>query len=163
MDWDAVGAAREIIGALAVVVSLVYLAKQIGQNTKQVEEQSKTQRFNVLGILGDQWRDFRRNITSNPEVASIWRRGNESLDQLDQDERALYDLLLVEFFWGFTYNWMMGVEDGLGEYLREGIKDNLLIYARPGMRAWWKSSPHKNEYPADFIAAIDKMFDQNGI
>lgn len=33
MNWDAVGAIGEIIGATAVVVSLVYLAIQIRQNT----------------------------------------------------------------------------------------------------------------------------------
>lgn len=29
MNWDAIGAVGEIVGALAVVISLVYLASQI--------------------------------------------------------------------------------------------------------------------------------------
>jgi hypothetical protein len=161
MNWEIVGSIGELFGAVAVVVSLVYLAKQINQNTKQVEKQSRTQRLSVLGHLGDQWRGFRSNITSNPEVATIWRRGNENLEQLDADERTLFDLLLVEFFWGITYNWMMGVEEGLGEYLRDEIEDNLLIYYSPGLRAWWESSPHRNEYPSDLIATVDGLFKKN--
>jgi len=157
MDWEIVSAIGELVGALAVVVSLVYLAKQINQNTRQVEEQSRTQRLSVLGYLGEQWRGFRKNITASPEVAAIWRRGNENLEQLTDDERAVFDMLLVEFFWGFSFNWMMGVEEGLGEYLREGIENNLLIYNSPGIRDWWASSPHRNEYPTDFILAIDDM------
>jgi hypothetical protein len=35
MNWEAVGALGEIVGALAVLVTLVYLATQIRQNTAQ--------------------------------------------------------------------------------------------------------------------------------
>ena len=34
MNWEAIGAVGEIVGALAVLVTLVYLAMQIRQNTK---------------------------------------------------------------------------------------------------------------------------------
>ena len=34
MDWDAIGAIGEITGAIAVLVTLVYLAVQIRQNTR---------------------------------------------------------------------------------------------------------------------------------
>ena len=33
-DWGAIG---EVVGALAVVVTLIYLAKQIGQNTRAID------------------------------------------------------------------------------------------------------------------------------
>ena len=38
MNWDALGAVGEIIGALAVVVSLLYLSYQIRQGTKTAED-----------------------------------------------------------------------------------------------------------------------------
>jgi hypothetical protein len=34
MDWSAIGAIAEIIGAAGVVVSLMYLAYQVRQNTR---------------------------------------------------------------------------------------------------------------------------------
>ncbi len=34
MNWDALGAVGEIVGAVAVVATLVYLSIQIRQNTK---------------------------------------------------------------------------------------------------------------------------------
>jgi uncharacterized protein with PQ loop repeat len=37
MNWEAVGAIGEIIGAIAVVVTLIYLAVQVHQNTKSVQ------------------------------------------------------------------------------------------------------------------------------
>ena len=35
MNWDAIGAVGEIVGAIAVVVSLLYVAGQIRQNNRQ--------------------------------------------------------------------------------------------------------------------------------
>jgi hypothetical protein len=37
MNWDAIGAIGETLGAIAVVVSLIYLAAQIRQNSRTVE------------------------------------------------------------------------------------------------------------------------------
>ena len=37
MDWEAIGAIGEIIGAIAVLLTIVYLADQIKQNTKAVK------------------------------------------------------------------------------------------------------------------------------
>jgi hypothetical protein len=48
MNWDAISTIAEVVGAAAVVVSLIYLAVQIQQNTKQVEEQARGQRFAAL-------------------------------------------------------------------------------------------------------------------
>ena len=138
-------------------MSLIYLAVQIQQNTKQVEEQARGQRFAALGTLADQWRGFRSEITNSLEVASIWRRGNEDFESLDADSRALCDLLMVELIWGFACNWMMGVEDGLGEYLRDDIAENFVHYDTPGLRQWWRMTPRKHEFPRDFVDFIDEL------
>ena len=37
MDWDAIGAIGETIGAVAVVISLLYLGVQIRSQTKQAQ------------------------------------------------------------------------------------------------------------------------------
>jgi len=89
MNWEAIGTLAEVIGAAAVVLSLAYLAVQIRQNTKQVEEQARGQRFSALGMLFDNWRNFRSNLVSDPRIAGIWRRGNEHPEQLSDDERGV--------------------------------------------------------------------------
>ncbi|MGD8810077.1 MAG: hypothetical protein PVG24_10755 [Gammaproteobacteria bacterium] len=157
MNWEAIGTLAEVVGAVAVVVSLVYLAVQIRQNTRQVEEQGRAQRFSALSVLFDNWRHFRGYVISDPRVAGIWRRGNEDPGRLDADDRIVFDLLMVDLMWGFAANWMVGVDEGLGSYLRDDIADNLLIYASPGFRAWWKTSPHRDEYPRDFAVFVDQL------
>jgi hypothetical protein len=43
MNWQAVGAIGEILGALAVLITLVYLSKQIRQNTRSMDETRKVE------------------------------------------------------------------------------------------------------------------------
>ena len=162
MNWEAIGTVADVVGAVAVVASLVYLAAQIRQNSRQVEEQARAQRFSALGILFDNWRNFRSNIISDARVANVWRRGNEDPRQLNEDDRVVFDLLMLDLLWGFSANWMMGVDEGLGSYLRDDIADNLLIYASPGLRAWWKTNPHRDEYPRDFALFVEQLLSQPG-
>ena len=44
MNWEAVGSVAELVGAFAVLVTLAYLARQIGQNTLAMEESRKVER-----------------------------------------------------------------------------------------------------------------------
>ena len=39
MNWEAIGAIGEIVGAFGVIVTLIYLALQIKQNSKTIEAQ----------------------------------------------------------------------------------------------------------------------------
>ena len=44
MNWDAIGALGEIVGAIAVVVTLAYLAIQIQQNTRMMRREAHLDR-----------------------------------------------------------------------------------------------------------------------
>ncbi|NIP50833.1 MAG: hypothetical protein GWN81_02350, partial [Phycisphaerae bacterium] len=52
------------------------------------------------------------------------------------------------------------VEDGLGEYLRDELADNILVYDSPGLRDWWANTAHRNEYPSDFAKFVDGLMEQ---
>jgi len=41
MDWDAIGAIAELAGAIGVIASLLYLATQIRQNSRQLRGQAQ--------------------------------------------------------------------------------------------------------------------------
>ena len=40
MNWDAIGAIAELLGAVGVIASLVYLASQMGQNARAARASS---------------------------------------------------------------------------------------------------------------------------
>lgn len=56
MNWDAIGAAGEVLGALAVVVSIVYLGRQVKHGVNSIENDAYSENAStfraVLGLTG---------------------------------------------------------------------------------------------------------------
>ena len=82
MNWDAVGAIAESVGVLAILISLVYLAMQVRQNTQQI----------CRSVEASELAAFERNIESgnavrelliiHPELTEIFLQGAKDLKQL---------------------------------------------------------------------------------
>ncbi len=87
MNWDAIGAIGEILGAIAVLATLIYLAAQIRQNIASVT--TATYESMMAGIT-----DINLVVAGNPEVASIVERGGRDPRSLDVDDALRYAFLL---------------------------------------------------------------------
>lgn len=87
MNWDAIGAVGEIIGALAVFITLIYLALQIRQNTRAVNSSALDSTVNTISIA-------RQSIYENDDVARVYLKGLATPDALDELERLKFRLLL---------------------------------------------------------------------
>lgn len=121
MNWDAIGATGELIGAAVVLVTLVYLAQQIRQNTKALSA-SAIDSVTNHGFQELRWWDELAEIVLKAEkdpaslselevrrvryctIASIRNRQNEyfqyikgALDQdvWDASERLIAGILLT--------------------------------------------------------------------
>jgi hypothetical protein len=80
ISWDAVGAIAELVGATAVVVTLIYLSFQLKQNTKSVNSNNSNtlmQGFNQVNTA----------VFSNPAVAQILYSGLDAPEQLSSVEQ----------------------------------------------------------------------------
>ena len=78
MNWDAVGALAELIGAVAVIATLIYLSIQIRQNTRANEIESSQ------GNL-DQGVSWMNNLIQDPSLAELYLAGLQ--DKLDTEEQ----------------------------------------------------------------------------
>ena len=88
MSWDAIGAVGEVLGALAVVFSLIYLASQIRTNNKAIKQsmaQEQTRGLDAIIAL----------LAPNPELVDIWNRGNADPESLNATELTQYNLVLM--------------------------------------------------------------------
>ena len=76
MNWDALGAIGEIVGAIAVVATLAYLAVQIRQN-------NKLSQTTAVQAVSQQNLDFLGMLATNPDLGELWFKGAENYDKLD--------------------------------------------------------------------------------
>lgn len=87
MNWEAMAAVAELLGVLAVFVTLIYLAVQIRQNTTAVATatyESTMSGFNDINVV----------VAGNPALASILDRGCQDLDSLNAEETVQFNFLL---------------------------------------------------------------------
>ena len=75
MNWEALGAIGEIVGAAGVIVSLLYLASQLESNSRQrrhVSAQAVLDKLN--GLIGQ--------LAFTAGAGDVWSRGLSGLDAL---------------------------------------------------------------------------------
>ena len=90
MNWDAIGAVGEILGALGVLLSLVYLATQIRDNTRSLQAAS------LQSIINGPRSWFFLPHAQSGEMQDIFARGLNSLDHLDEKEKRRFVPLMLE-------------------------------------------------------------------
>ena len=157
MNWEAVSTIAEIVGATAVVVSLVYLAAQIRQNNRQVEEQIRALRLQSYDSAGADFSALRLHVSGSLQRSSVWRRAKDSYRALEADEQAQASEMLHELMWAYQniFSRMQGgAED---EILRKIVDKNLGYWmANRGFREWWQTE-QKTPFTDDFEALVDSV------
>lgn len=85
MDWNAVSAIANVLAAIAVILTVVYLGVQIRKNTQATHSQTYQLATSALaemaGIIG-----------SDKELARIFRIGMVDPGRLDEDESAQFGI-----------------------------------------------------------------------
>jgi hypothetical protein len=137
MNWEAIGAVGEIVGALAVVVTLAYLAIQIRQTNRIARAES-------YGKIIDAHVGHHRALYSRPEMIGIWRRGLSNYRELNQDEQGLFHTFIgpiVLEFQKYLYLYRQGlIPEGTFQMFENDTVASLLS---PGGRQWWDVSKGK--------------------
>ena len=88
MNWDAIGAIAELLGAIGVIASLIYLATQIRQSREQMGE-------NTRALRAGTYQDFNRQLVDVFGVdcpVSVIHAGLSNPGQLEVVPRVLWRL-----------------------------------------------------------------------
>ena len=149
MNWDAVGAIGEILGAVMVLATLIYLSIQIRNNTKEVKSENVhrvTDSFNQLNLL----------VASDERLAELWHRGMANYDDLSDTEQASFGFMQLAAF---------RIYDSLYYQIQRGTGDEQLwnaeletirwLFSGPGFRAWWWQQQFG--FSPDFQKFIDEI------
>ncbi len=84
MNWEAIGAIGEVLGAAGVIITLAYLAVQMRQSNRLAK------RAAVQGVLEGR-AEMNRFIASDPVLTELFWRGMESSDEfVDEGERRRF-------------------------------------------------------------------------
>ena len=127
MNWEAVSAVSQLVGSLAVVVSVLYLAVQLRSSTRVA-------RVAAMDAAAAALRDVTKPFMENAELARIWRTGLENLNALSPEDQARFFHAAHQFLKALEtihYHYVYGLLDA---QLCDGWRELLHHYvATPGL------------------------------
>jgi hypothetical protein len=145
-DWGAIG---ELVGGIAVIITLIYLAIQIRQNTSVV----KTTNFLNLSKGLD---DFTRMVAENEELNDLYLKGSEDFHSLSITDKSRFNMLLSVLIHPYQSMYQMKARGHIDEKLMLNSFDLLsALLNRPGVRQWWEEN--KFWWEAEFQAFMSGL------
>ena len=161
MNWDAIGAIGEIVGALAVVLTLGYLANQV-RHAKEVAadtnrlERSKGVRDMMLASASNS--DLRENLTKGLLLSDYYSEIASKLN-MSSNEAASFDWAMLYWFWLHWGQYASTTKDSDVEELRTVING---FYRNPGVRLCWEKSPWARPVlEVNFVKFVDEILAKN--
>jgi len=140
MNWDAIGAIAELLGAVGVIASLVYLATQIRQSRDQIRRNSESVEAATALAVSEATQHRLLVLAQTPDLAEAMRK-MESGDELSATERIQLGF--------FTRATLRGIENTFVQHGRGMIADEVWqgyeSLLRNAVRSlvvqeWWPSS-----------------------
>ena len=148
MNWDAIGAVAEAIGAAAVVASLLYLALQIRASTRASAVESKLQTTRLLTEVLDSY-------IHTPELNELQQRGSIDLESLSKEEYLQFSNMALKMFWFFSAAHFQFQKGTLADSDWYEVRVAMQYWLRgAGIRAWWLKFGRES-FGNDFRGFID--------
>ena len=151
MNWDAIGAIGEIVGAIAVIATLFYLATQIRQGINSVQGATELD-------ASKQFSEWHARITGSSELRRAWDKAAAD-EELTEDEHSAYVWLIAELFFlleGFYRQYQRRL---ISDSSWDPLKTSLLTVLKNRIVAeWWdnETAPLSGEFRAHINDARGK-------
>jgi hypothetical protein len=140
------------VSAIAVLVSLLYLARQTQQNARHTRALIQQGRAVQSTENPLRWAE-------SETLADLYMRGNAGDRTLSRVEVMRYTMLIVSLFWYFEDQFHQHLDGLVTDDRFAGTRMTLAIDFRwPGFRACWRQNRYL--YGAQFRAFMDDILDQ---
>ncbi len=151
MNWDAIVAISQLVAAVGVILSLVFVGLQVRQNTAALQR-------NEHNSTMAQWSVIRMAIAGNRDVAELMTAGLDGERSMDAADQLRLEQMLAEHAWASFHIWdrtQRGVfPKGTFELTAGPLLCSLLRTARG--EAWWHSAKDVGVIPR-FVVDVDAL------
>jgi hypothetical protein len=155
MNWEAIGALGEVFGGLAVILSLLFVGRQIKTSSQIALSASER-------AIMDSWKEINSGISSNLQTAEAYTKGLSNFDELNEAERQQFRSLCVQFFCCHGNALQMYNRGMLDNELLEAIDRGILgLLKSDGGARWWKS--FKTYHPETQQVHVKKLLSDENI
>ncbi len=125
----------EFVSAIAVVVSLVYLAYQVRQSTDSLRTENYARALERVATM-------QARLSSDAAFAAVVTRGAIDPSRLTAEERVQFTWTFYEMFGAFEFMFHQSESGALPREVWQRWSDTLAWWiSLPGVQAWWVARP----------------------
>ena len=133
MTWEAIGAVGEVLGAAAVVATLLYVSRQL-------REQNRALTTTVRDSAFQQIQEWNYQIMADPKLGHLFQRGAaiEDWGEFSPEERSRLMHAFYSLFKVFENIYVHTLEGSAPPHIWDRNCQIFLAYAsQPGCRRYW--------------------------
>lgn len=155
MTLSELGDLGDFLGGIGVVITLVYLALQIRQNTEQIRQNSSIVRASATASLAQANKETSALVAKDAEINALFWTGLDRPDDLSEAEYRRFEAVLSVFVQAFTQNYELHREGALTEETWAAQQAAFLWMAeRPGFVRFWE------QWGGSWPAGAEKLYSE---
>ena len=155
MDLATLAQLGEFVGGFFVVVSLVYLAYQVRQNTKSLRAENYARVLDRLSTL-------QAHLSTDPELNRIVSGGALAPDTLSPADRVRLSWALFELLGAAEFVFHQAQDGSLPDQVWPRWRENLAWWlSSPGIQTWWESRPTR--FSDGFESLVNELIRENPV
>ena len=160
MNWDAIGAIAELLGAIGVIASLVYLAGQIRHSREQMSENTRNVRIASEHSRAHQRMDQSALLAQTPEINRVFWAGLQEPDSLTPTDYRYFESVFSAYMSPYQAAFNLNREGALLQGEWDGQKAAMeWCVTQPGFARYWQK--WRSSHPTDFAEWVDVLVSQS--
>jgi hypothetical protein len=135
VNWEAISAIGQLVGALAVVISLIYLAREVRSNARATRHAS-------MRSMSDALTRWVQQLSEHPHLRELYYRGIHDFESLEGADLVGFSALMVALFRAYEDMYHLKLE-GMAVHVWRGLEVSFRdVNGYSGVQAWWRSRSH---------------------
>ena len=153
MDLQSLANLSEVIGSIVVVLSLIYLAVQVRQNTEAQQTENYSRALDRLAAMQSM-------LSQDGEISLILSKGTLDTSKLTPRERLRFTWFFYECFGAYEFMFHASRTDAIPEEVWTRWSLGVAWWLTfPGVQAWWHTTPIP--FTESFTAFVDSLLKDN--
>ena len=148
MTISELGSVGELIGAIATVATLLYLALQIRANTLSAK-------YSAINDIINRVIKWQSRIADTPDLMSSWKEGTQDYHALNIEEQVRFTSIAVEMLAAIEATLETAKNDGIKPESVDAVRAMVhQLMRNKGVREYWEASG-RNLFAQDFVSEVD--------
>lgn len=153
LSLEALANLGEVVGAIAVVVSLIYLAIQVRQNTHAQQTENFSRALDRVAAM-------QAALSQDSNTSGLFSKGVGDPTKLTNTERMQFTWAMYELFGAFEFMYLASRERSIPEEIWQRWSLAVAWWLTfPGVLTWWNVRPIP--FAESFTTYVDALIENN--